>query len=140
MVEYIHLEKEGRNSNGREGDEREKDGKDEDDSDKDGREKAKEKKAKEKKTKERSTGERTREGVTTREIKKRGHQGKKEECRGRKGVRKRNVSRKEGRVQAGSAMSDNRLELKRRLTESRHKDSEATFIWQPFYGGSPKII
>jgi hypothetical protein len=44
------------------------------------------------------------------------------------------------RVQAGSAMSDNRLELKRRLTESRHKDSEATFIWRTFYGGSPKII
>ena len=37
-------------------------------------------------------------------------------------------------------MSDNRLELKRRLTESRHKDSEATFIWRTFYGGSPKII
>jgi hypothetical protein len=37
-------------------------------------------------------------------------------------------------------MSDNRLELKRRLTESRHKDSEATFMWRTFYGGSPKII
>jgi hypothetical protein len=29
--------------------------------------------------------------VTTREIKKKGYQGKKEECRGRKGVRERNV-------------------------------------------------
>ena len=37
--------------------------------------------------------------MTTREIKKKGYQGKKEECRGRKGVRERNVSRKEGHQQ-----------------------------------------
>ena len=37
-------------------------------------------------------------------------------------------------------MPDNGLELKRRQTESRHKDSEATFIWRTFYGGSDKII
>ena len=46
----------------------------------------------------------------------------------------------DGFIRAGSAMSDNRLELKRRQTESRHKDSEATFIWRTFYGGSPEII
>ena len=45
-----------------------------------------------------------------------------------------------GDLQAGWAMSDNRLELKRRQTESRHKDSDATFIWQTFYGGSPETI
>ena len=32
-------------------------------------------------------------------------------------------------VQAGSAINDNGLELKRRQTESRHKDSEAKFLW-----------
>ena len=37
-------------------------------------------------------------------------------------------------------MPDNGLEFKRRKTESRHKDSEATFIWRTFYGGSPEII